>query len=311
MASVKSVAVGLSLAAAFLWATYYVFVLAVEGLATPAAVIVYPFVFGGIAYALWAIAAGHGKALVALWWQPMAYVRTSLLVGMQVSVLAATYLTGPVDASLLSLIGDVVMTPLIVAFVLGAHRAHVRSAAFSVGLLLSLVGGSLTIAGGQSLGAVHDLGWLVVPAVPITVATYFLLSARENERTAPSAVVAQSMLAAAIASALLSPLLPGGAPGLVVADPYVLGVLAAIGVTSFFLAPMVYFLAIGRIGLVTPPMLMTGIPVFTLVLSATVLRLSVPWIAAAGIPVAVVGAILTLRGEAAPVANATESSRPG
>jgi drug/metabolite transporter (DMT)-like permease len=38
--------------------------------------------------------------------------------------------------------------------------------------------------------------------------------------------------------------------------------------------------------------------VFTLLLSAIVLRLALPLVAVLGIPVAVVGALLTLRGEA-------------
>ncbi len=51
--------------------------------------------------------------------------------------------------------------------------------------------------------------------------------------------------------------------------------------------------------MVIPPMLMTGIPVFTLLLSATVLQIPVPLVAALGVPIAVGGAILTLRGEVA------------
>ena len=305
----KGYAVFLSLAAALLWATYYIFVLALDRSAPPSAVVFYPFLFGGAAYTAWAAAAGHGRALLALWRQPMACVRTGFLVGMQVSVLAATYLTGPVDASLLSLIGDVVLTPLIVALVIGAHRAHVTSRVFSLGLVLSLAGGALTIAGGQGLTAVRGLGWAVVPAVPVSVALYFLLSARENERSPPSAVVAQSMLAAALVGALVSPALPGGFAGLGSPSPAALVLLAATGVTSFFLAPALYFHAISRAGLVIPPMLMTGIPVFTLLLSATVLRLALPWVAVLGIPVAVVGAVLTLRGERPP--ETVEPPGPG
>ena len=308
----RGIAVLLSLLAAFGWATYYIFVLAISPGTTPSAILVYPFVFGGLAYAAWSMVEGHGRAFLAVWLEPAAYVRTALLVGMQVSVLAATYLTGPVDAALLSLIGYVVATPLIVAIVLGAHREQVRSPLFAVGLLLSLVGGSMAIAGGQRITGIHDWGWLIVPAVPLTVAFYFLLTARANERRPASAVVGQSMLASALLSVAISPAVPGGLPGLEGFGAGPLVVLLLTGLSSFFLAPALYFLALRKVGLVIPPMLMTGIPVFTLLLSAVVLRLSLPLVAVLGIPVAVGGALLTLRAEAReePPANAPVPGRP-
>ena len=258
----------------------------------------YPFVFGGIAYAGWAWAHGDGRTFWAVWTDPAAYVRTGLLITMQVSVLASTYLAGPVDASLLSLIGDVVATPIIVALVFQAHRIQIRSSWFALGLLFSLIGGTMVIAGGRSLATIPPLGWLVVPAVPLSVAFYFLLSARANERAPPSAVVGQSMLAAGLITLLIVPVVPGGWPGLAVSSAGAWALVAAVGLTSFFAAPVLYFSAIRRSGLVVPPMLMTGIPVFTALLSAFVLGIGLPLLAALGIPVAVIGAILTLRGEA-------------
>ncbi len=294
---VRDRAAALSLIAAFLWAAYYPFVLAIHHEAAPSAVIVYPFLFGGAIYSGYAIRQGHGAAFVRLWTTPGAWVRIGFLMGMQLSVLAATYLIGPVDASLLSLIGDVVLTPVLVAFVWARHRGHIGTWTFAGGLALSLVGGSLTIVGGQTLSAVAGAGWLVVPAIPITVAVYFLLCAIENERTPPLAVVSQSMLGAGVLGVVLSVAIPGGPLGLVQVPLAALGILAIVGLTSFALAPVLYFRAIEDVGMVIPPMLMTGIPVFTLLLSATVLQLSVPLVAALGVPIAVVGAVLTLRGE--------------
>jgi drug/metabolite transporter (DMT)-like permease len=289
----------LSLIAAFLWAAYYPFVLAVQHTTAPSAVIVYPFLFGGAIYAGYAVHRGAGASFARLWSTAGAWLRVAFLLGMQYSVLAATYLIGPVDSSLLSLIGDVVLTPILVAFVWARLRGHIGTWTFAAGLALSLVGGSLTIAGGQTLGAVNGAGWLVVPAIPVTVAVYFLLCAKENERTPPLAVVSQSMLGAGLVAIPLSIFVPGGVPGLVSASLPALGILVLVGVTSFALAPLLYFRAIEEVGMVVPPMLMTGIPVFTLLLSATVLHLSVPWVAALGVPIAVGGAVLTLRGESA------------
>jgi len=268
-------AIVLSILSALAWATYYLFVLwaTPEG-AAPSAILAWPFLVGGAAYAAWAILSGHGRAFAALWKDPRAYVRVGLLFGMQASVLAATYLAGPVDSSLLSLIGDVVFTPLIVAVVLPLYRAHIGTPLFAVGLVVSLAGGTMAIVGGQSLSAVHGWGWLCVPGVPLFVATYFLLTARANRTLPPSAVVGQSMLAAGVVTALTAPLFPGGWPGLFSVTPVPAVLLIVCGLTSFFLAPALYFLAIQEVGLVIPPMLMTAIPVFTLLLSATFFRFS-------------------------------------
>ena len=124
----------------------------------------------------------------------MAYVRSALLIAMQVSVLASTYVAGPVDTSLLSLVGDAALTPLllIVIYREGADRA--RSPFFLGGLVLSISGATLTIVGGQGARDIQGIGWLVTPAVPLAVALYFLLSARASLRIPSDAALAQSML---------------------------------------------------------------------------------------------------------------------
>jgi drug/metabolite transporter (DMT)-like permease len=194
------------------------------------------------------------------------------------------------------LIGDVVATPILAALVLGAHRLQLRSPRFVVGLLLCLTGGSMAIAGGHVLGAIPPLGWIVVPAVPLSVAGYVLLAARASERSPASAVVGQSVLASGLVLVVLAPAIPGGWSGLVPEGWEPWTILTALGMTSFFAAPLLYFAAIGRAGLFLPPMLMTGIPVFTLLLSAIFLHLSLPLIALLGIPVAVMGGVLVIRG---------------
>jgi drug/metabolite transporter (DMT)-like permease len=294
-----AVAVGLPLAAALLWATYYIFVLAVTPGTRPSAVFAYPFLFGGAAYTLWSCAQGHGRLLLRLWVQPSAYLRVALLLGMQLSVLASTYLAGAVDTSLLSLIGDVVLTPVIVAVWFVAYRGRFDAPLLWIGMGLCLLGGGLAIVGNHGLTAVHDWGYVVLFAVPLTVAFFFLSAAKENERTPPSAVVGQSMLAAAAISLVLSPLLPGGISGVVTVAPGPLLILVVAGLTSFFVAPALYFESLRKAGLVVPPMMMTGIPVFAAILSWGILGIAIPLIGIVGIPVAVAGAIVALRGETA------------
>jgi drug/metabolite transporter (DMT)-like permease len=216
---------------------------------------------------------------------------------MQLSVLAATYLAGPVDTSLLSLIGDVVLTPIVVALWVVGYRGRFGSPLLWSGMGLCVLGGGLAIVGNGGLTALHDWGYVVLVAIPFTVAIFFLATALENERNPPSAVVAQAMLAAGVVGVAISPWLPGGTSGLLTVAPVPLLVLLVTGVTSFFVAPALYFESIRRTGLVVPPMMMTGIPVFAALLSWGILGIAIPWIGIIGIPVAVAGALLALRGE--------------
>ena len=290
-------AVGVPLLAALLWASYFIFVLAVTPGTRPSAVFVYPFLFGGAVYTVWATAEGHGRAMLALWQRPSAYLRVSLLLGMQLSVLASTYLAGPVDTSLLSLIGDVVLTPVIVAVWFAAYHGRFTSRLLWLGMGLCLLGGGLAIVGSHGLTAVHDWGYVVIVVVPLTVAFFFLSAAKENERSPPSAVVGQSMLAAGVIGLALTPFLPGGPSGLLAIAPVPLLILVATGVTSFFVAPALYFASLRAVGLVVPPMMMTGIPVFAAILSWGILGIAIPTIGLVGIPIAILGALLALRGE--------------
>ncbi len=291
---IRLFAASLSVLAAFLWATYYLFVLAVSPGTRPSAVLLYPFVAGGGAYALWAVVHRQTRGLGRTFLRPAAYLRLALLLGMQVSVLAATFLAGAVDASLLSLLGDVAATPLVVALLIAEQRPELRAPAFVVGLLLSVAGGSLAIAGGHRLSGVHDAGWAVVVTIPLTVAFYFLLSARAQEGVSVPVIVGQSMIAAAVGSLLLAPLLPGGLGAVTSIGREPLLLLLANGVLSFFVAPLCYFRAIERAGVAFPPLLMTGIPVFTLLLSATVLGIVPAPLALVGVPIAVLGGAVAL-----------------
>lgn len=287
-------AAGVALFAAFLWSTYYLFVLAVTPEARPSAVLFYPFVGGGVAYALWVVTRRQGRLLARSFADGRAYVRVALLLALQFSVLAATYLTGPVDAALLSLLGDVVATPVVVTLLFVEHRGDLRSPLLILGLVLSLAGGTLAIAGGHGLAAVHGLAWTVVIVVPLAVAFYFVLSAKAGARMPVSVVVAQSMLSAAVGVAALSPLVPGGARALLEVGVVPLTLLLLNGLASFFVAPVLYFRSIDRAGFIVPPMMMTGIPVFTLLLSAVVLGIPPVPLALLGVPVAALGGIVGL-----------------
>ena len=292
----RSAAVALSLLAALLSSTYYILVLLISPGTRPAAILVYPFLTAGLAYAALSRTSSDRRAFLRVWTDPMAYVRTGLLVAYQLSVLAATFLIGPVDAALLTLIGDVAATPLVAAAIFRSSTPRIRVGWFAAGLVLSLAGGMLAILGGRSLSAVPPLGWIVVPAIPLTIAFFVLLTARANERAPTTAVVGQSTLGAGLLALAIAPAVPGGLPGLVVPDAAAWGILLVVGLVTLFAAPWLYFAAIQRTGPALPAVLMTGIPVFTSILSWGVLHLGLSWVALLGIPVAVVGGALALQG---------------
>ncbi len=287
-------AAALAVTAAFIWATYYIFVLSVGS--SPPAILTWPFLAAGLLFAGVAAYSGHLREFVALFRSPMSYVRSALLMGMQISVLASTYVAGPVDTSLLSLVGDAALTPvlLIAIYREGADRA--RSPFFLGGLALSIAGATLTILGGREAESIHGFGWLVAPSVPLTVGLYFLLSARASLTVPSNAVVGQSMLVAVVGTLLISPFLPGGVAGLEVGSLRDGLLLVGLGLTSFCLANVFYFKSIELAGIFLPALLMATIPVFTLIVAVTVLGQTSTWLALSGIPIAVGGGLIALRG---------------
>lgn len=294
------VAAAAALLAAFIWAGYYFFILALTPTTRSAALFTYPFLFGGLTYTGWALRSGHGRIWLSLWASPMAWARVALIVTMQLSVLASTYLAGPVETSLLTLVGDVVMTPALLLLLFGEGRAQARSPSFLAGITLSTLGASLTIIGGTALHALPLVALPLAVIVPASVALYFLASARANRRLPSPAVVGQATLGGGLIGIVLSPLFPGGFASLAIPSVGALLLLVALGVTSFYLGPVLYFWAIERAGMILPALLMSTIPVFTLLLAVLIDRSLPAWLATAGVPVAVLGAILALRGEHLP-----------
>ncbi|MCI4358582.1 MAG: DMT family transporter [Thermoplasmata archaeon] len=291
------VAIVLSLAAALLWAAYYPFVLGVHPSTAPSGLLAIPFLVGGAAFCLNALVRGEGASLRRMWTDPMAWGRVALLVTMQTSVLAATYLTGAVDTALLALLGDVVVTPLLLVVLFAEGSERVRTLRFLAGITLCTAGAGLTILVG---GTAHPIGGWGVPiaiVVPGLIALYFLYMARACRTTPTSAVGGQATLAAGLVMVALSPFLPGGTAGL--SPPTVAAALAAgaIGITAFYLGPALYFLAMQRAGIVLPAVLMATIPLFTLGFAWAFLGSFPPWLGLLGIPLAVVGAFVALQGE--------------
>jgi drug/metabolite transporter (DMT)-like permease len=132
------------------------------------------------------------------------------------------------------------------------------------------------------------------------VALYFVMTARAARTVPLAALNAQAFLGAGLVLLLASPVLPGGAIGLIALTPSAIGLLVVLGATTFFLAPLLYFLAIERAGLILTALLMASIPVFTLALAVGVLGIVPSLLGALGVPVALIGAMFAIQGNHPP-----------
>jgi inner membrane transporter RhtA len=290
----------MALTSAFLWATYFFFVLAMTPGTAPSAIASYPFLIGGTMYVVWAAYWGHGRVVLQLFRETSAWLRVGLISVMQLSVLACTYLSGAVDTSLLSLLGDAAVTPLLAMIILREGRHRARSPPFVGGLALAVVGATLTIVAGGSATGFHGWAIAIAPLVPVSVGLFYILSAQAGQHRPSSALVGQSTVGGGIVCVLLAGILPGGWHGLLVTAPVPILLMIGVAATSFFIAPVLYFRAISRSGVVLPALFQVMIPIFALLLSAVLLHKIPAPLGLLGIPIAVVGGVFAYRGALAP-----------
>ncbi|MEM0128728.1 MAG: DMT family transporter [Thermoplasmata archaeon] len=284
---------------ALLWASYYVFVLWLAPGTGTAAILVYPFAIGGLAFVAVAAAEGGLRTWAVLWADPASYLRIALVTGMQVATVEVTLQAGPIDSALLALIGDVIMVPVLLMAVFGEDRALGRSPWFLGGVTACLAGGSLTIVAGGAVEGIAGATLVWAPLLVTTIGGYFLLTARAGRRASLGALNGQAFLGAAAAVLALAPVLPGGASGLGIPSASSAALLVILGLTSFLAAPLLYFVAARRGSLVPVAMWMSLIPAFTALLTFLAFGVAPVPLAAAGVPIAIAGAFLALRGERA------------
>jgi inner membrane transporter RhtA len=295
----------MALTSAFLWATYFFFVLAMTPGTAPSAVVTYPFLIGGTMYVVWAAYWGHGGVVVQLFRERSAWLRVGLICIMQLSVLACTYLAGAVDTSLLALLGDAAMTPLLAMVLLREGRHRARSPEFVGGLILAVSGATLAILAGGSAAGFHGWSLVIAPLVPLSVGGFYTLSAREGQHRPSSAVVGEATLAGGVVCLVLAGFLPGGWHGLLLAGPTPILLMVGVAATSFFIAPAVYFRAVARSGIVLPALFQVMIPIFALLLSAVLLHKVPAPLGLLGVPLAVLGGFFAYRGAQAPAPPTT------
>ncbi|MGI0053327.1 MAG: hypothetical protein ACRECR_03595, partial [Thermoplasmata archaeon] len=171
-------ATGAALAAAFLWAAYYGFVIGLHGTVSPLAVLSYPFLFGGIAFALRAAYRGELGAFASLFASWAQWGRVLMYWGAQVGIVLLALESASIDAALLALVGDAVATPLLVMLLFREGPERLRSRLFLGGLVLSTGGASLTILAGGTVVPLSGLPLALAPVIPLLVAGFFTGTAR-------------------------------------------------------------------------------------------------------------------------------------
>jgi drug/metabolite transporter (DMT)-like permease len=293
-----ALATALALTAALIWASWYFVTLHLQhdGVGV-APIVAYPFLAGGIGYGALTAAQGRIAAVGVVARQPAAYGRAAILAGMQLTVVAGTYTVGAVDTSLLTLVADTVLTPILVLSIFAEGRERLRSAAFLVGVAGCVVGATLAILAGSAAAAVGGWDWAVVAVLPVLIAVYFLWVARAGRTSATEPLVTHASIVAALLTVLVAPFLPGGLEALAHLAPIDLLLLTVNGLLSFTVGPWLYFRAIRTVGMILPAVLMSTIPVFTILLGLLLDRSIPPMLALVGIPIAVLGAFLAFLGE--------------
>ncbi len=285
--------------AAFLWASYYILLVLLPRVPYTE-IIVVPFLVAGAAFLLWhpGRTPGQGRALLLRQiasWQGLALGGMFLV--LQVDVVFATRLAGAVDASLVTLLADVVATPLLVFALYRQDGDRLRSWPFWLGVLIAAAGATGTIVGAGSSEPLTRMGVLALLPLPFLVAVFFVWLDRVSRRIPTGDVLGAAALVAAAVGALGGSLLFGWAWVATPLGPLDAFTLVVMGLTSFYLAPWAYFWAAQKTTIVIPAVLQALIPVFTLVLVAAlapILGTTVPWVAWLGIPLAFFGSALAV-----------------
>jgi drug/metabolite transporter (DMT)-like permease len=304
--SKKPFAISLAILASILWATYFPFVLYFTS-DQYGVLLALPFLFGGLPFFLLTLARSREAARnsIALMATPAVILCAVLLVALQLDVILSTNWAGAVPTSLFSLLGDIAMIPLMNYAIYREGGERLRYPLFGTGVAVAGAGAAIVVisGGGSSLGL--GWAWLITLPIPFLVGGYFLLVARMTN-TAPIDGVVSSVTLLAFFMSFLGAFLVLGAgwfPGAFTPREY--GLLALIGITTFFLGPWAFFEASRRLTVVIPAVINATIPIFTTVFVVLLFNLPLTVAIFVGVPLAFVGSALALREPPKRVAPAT------
>ncbi len=273
--------------AAFVWATYYVFVPLLHSL-DPLTLFFYPSLFGFLLFLLFGLYSGGRIPLPSK-------KRDYLLPGMgyfasQILIIISTLANGGVLTSTFILLGDTVLSPSIV-FALGRNRFRPRLRFLVVGLVvLILSAGMLTLFGGYvSLKSAE--GILLLLLIPPSLSVFFVYTNERITDDGMAEILTPAFLVSSVfivAYAFIS----GTAHPVEFGSAYDLFILFLIGATSMFVGYLLFFKASGMAGFTLSSILMALIPPFTMMLGVAFLGLRATPLSVSLIILAAVGASL-------------------
>lgn len=289
-------AVGAAGGAAVLWATYYIFILALPASENLAIILVTPILGGAITLGVASVVDRVGlaecrRALV----HPRVIASGLLFVAFQFGAVLSTRSVGAVNTSLIVLASDVAGTPLLFALISRGEGPRFRRPRFWAGVGIIAFAGTLTIVAGGSPEPL-SLATLALGAPLFLVSSSFVVMTDSATRRLPMLVVLGvgpilvSGLAAVVAAGVVG-------PGVLVGSvaPSTVAILLGMSALNYAAAPALFFWSARRISLVIPSILQAAIPVFTLVYVASFGLQPVTAIGLIGVPLAFLGALIAVR----------------
>ncbi|MBX8637606.1 MAG: DMT family transporter [Thermoplasmata archaeon] len=285
----REVAAGSSVAvlSAFVWSTYYIF-LHMLGTLSYFSVFLYPSLVGGILFLVYGAVKGGHFSLPS---RKLDIVLPALgYLSSQFMIIFSTEINGGVITATFVLIGDAILSPAII-YSIGRNRFVPNFSLFFPGIaILVISSATLSLFGGQF--GVHSLyGLLLVSIVPVLIAVFFVYT---NERIMVDGM-ARILTPTFFASSAIVIL-----PALLIHDPVALMIpnfsdmliLFVIGATSMFAGYLLFFAASKLTGFTLTSILMCMIPVFTLLLSVSLIGFSLTPVSVALVIGAVSGATM-------------------
>jgi drug/metabolite transporter (DMT)-like permease len=291
----KPIAVSLSLLASVLWAAYFPLVLYFSP-DQYGVLLAMPFLFGGLPFfALTLI--GSRKAArksLGLMKTPPVILCAALLVALQLDVIISTKWAGAVPTSLFTLLGDIAAIPIMNFAFFGEGGARLRYPLFGSGVVVAGAGAAIVVLGGSTSHLGLSWDWLMTLPLPFLVGGYFLGVARMTRDEPIDCMVSSVTLLAFLMSLVGGVIVLGTGPfsGPFTTSEY--GLLALIGLTTFFVAPWAFFDSSRRLTVVIPAVINATIPIFTTFFVVWLFNWPLTTAIYVGIPLAFVGGALAL-----------------
>ena len=273
--------------AAFVWSTYYVFVISIDAL-NPLSLFFYPALFGGVLFV------GYGAYTRGKIPRP-SMKRDYILPGIgysssQLLIVLSTVANGGVLTSTFILLGDTIISPLIVYFI-GRSRFRPSPALLFPGMAVLIASAAALTLFGGTIGARSLSGVILLLLIPPALSLFFVYT---NERIMAEGM-AEILTPAFLSSSLfvlVYVLLTGRTYAVAFGGFANLAVLFVIGATSMFLGYILFFRASRTTGFTLSSILMALIPPFTLILGAMFLGIVATSVSIFLIILAALGAVI-------------------